>query len=100
MTTTTNRTMTLEEYLNYDDGTDTRYEVEVVSSSDTNQQSRERDYGDKRQEYAQRGILKYWIIDPVEVVILVLKLIDGEYQEQRFIGDDGDNIASVSRLKT
>lgn len=173
MTTTTNRTMTLEEYLDYDDGTDTRYElvdgilvdmgaesdinvvigsllfsvffqfapyyclrrgteiavageaantrypdfmvvteagakalagkkrslinsempapvlvVEVVSSSDTNQQSRDRDYVDKRQEYAQRGIPEYWIIDPVEAVIFVLTRVDGEYQEQRFTGDE------------
>ncbi|MCP2730912.1 Uma2 family endonuclease [Limnofasciculus baicalensis] len=42
MTTTTNRIMTLEEYLNYDDGTDTRYElvngelVEMPSESDLN----------------------------------------------------------------
>ncbi|NJN56271.1 MAG: Uma2 family endonuclease [Leptolyngbyaceae cyanobacterium SL_5_9] len=42
MTTTTNCHMTLEEYLNYDDGTDTRYElvngelIEVPSESDLN----------------------------------------------------------------
>jgi Uma2 family endonuclease len=42
MTTTTNRRMTLEEYLDYDDGTDTRYAlengelVEVPSESDLN----------------------------------------------------------------
>jgi Uma2 family endonuclease len=42
MTTTTRRRMTLEEYLNYDDGTDTRYELvngelaEVPSESDLN----------------------------------------------------------------
>lgn len=42
MTTTQNRYMTLEEYLNYDDGTDTRYElvngelVEMPSESDLN----------------------------------------------------------------
>ena len=49
--------------------------VEVVSNSDTNQTSRDRDYVDKRQEYAQRGIPEYWIVDPVEGVILVLKLV-------------------------
>lgn len=62
--------------------------VEVVSSSDTNQQSRDRDYVDKRREYAQRGIPEYWIIDPVEAVIFVLTRVDGEYQEQRFTGDE------------
>ncbi|MBE9066997.1 Uma2 family endonuclease [Leptolyngbya cf. ectocarpi LEGE 11479] len=184
MTTTTNRTMTLEEYLNYDDGTDTRYElvdgtlvdmgaesdinvvigsllfsvflqfapyyclrrgteiavsgtaantrypdfmvvteagaaalagkkrslitfempapvlvVEVVSSSDTNQQSRDRDYIDKRQEYVQRGIPEYWIIDPVEAVIFVLTRVDGEYQEQRFTGDEWLVSPGFSELK-
>ena len=58
--------------------------VEVVSSSDTNQQSRDRDYIDKRREYAQRGIPEYWIIDPVADVLLVLALAQGTYQEQRF----------------
>jgi Uma2 family endonuclease len=42
MTIATNRQMTLEEYLNFDDGTDTRYElvngelVEMPSESDLN----------------------------------------------------------------
>lgn len=62
--------------------------VEVVSSSDTNQQSRDRDYIDKRQEYAQRGIPEYWIVDPVASVIWVLKLVNQTYQEQRFTGDE------------
>lgn len=61
--------------------------VEVVSSSNTNQQSRNRDYIDKRQEYAQRGIPEYWIIDPVADAILVLTLAQGNYQEQRFTGE-------------
>lgn len=61
--------------------------VEVVSSSDSNEQSRNRDYVDKRQEYAQRGIPEYWIVDPIAGVILVLKLVQGHYQEQRFTGD-------------
>ncbi|MEO0755425.1 MAG: Uma2 family endonuclease [Cyanobacteria bacterium J06648_16] len=58
--------------------------VEVVSSSDTNQKSRERDYVEKRLEYAQRGIPEYWIIDPAAAVVLVLNLVDDSYQEQRF----------------
>ncbi len=33
--------------------------VEIVSNSDTNKESRERDYVKKRQEYAQRGIPEY-----------------------------------------
>ena len=169
---TTNQPMTLEEYLNYDDGTDTRYElvdgvlvemptestentqiaiflisvflqmgipyyqlgikqqiavhsekatardpdlivhseqsakaisglkqallqfdmpppalvVEIVSNSDTDKKSHDRDYIEKRSEYAARGIPEYWIIDPIQQVILVLTLSTECYQEQMFTG--------------
>lgn len=62
--------------------------IEVVSNSETDPRSRDRDYIDKRQEYAQRGIPEYWILDPIAAVALVLELKDGQYQEQRFIGDE------------
>jgi Uma2 family endonuclease len=62
--------------------------VEVVSSSDTDKTSRNRDYVDKRREYAQRGIPEYWIIDPIANVVLVLTLVGQQYQEQRFVGDE------------
>ena len=169
MVTATNRCMTLEEYLRYDDGTDTRYElvegvlvamgaeypinstiasflfavflglgipyyclaighqiavsstkatarqpdlvvhteasaaailsgsrllmpemplprlvVEVVSNSNTDQTSRNRDYSDKRSEYAMRGIPEYWLIDPDQQVVLILTLHGAEYVEHRF----------------
>ncbi|MEM6254685.1 MAG: Uma2 family endonuclease [Cyanobacteria bacterium P01_D01_bin.156] len=58
--------------------------VEVVSSSDTDQKSRERDYVEKREEYSELGIPEYWIIDPVASVILVLTLADDKYQERKF----------------
>ena len=173
MTVAKNRLMTLEEYLDYDDGTDTRYElvdgilvemtaeadiniviegflvavllqflphyrirrgteiavegryantripdlivlseegvaalsggkrsmvmfdmpaptlaVEVVSSSDTNKASRERDYTRKKTEYAQKGIAEYWIIDPILSVVWVLTLEDSVYKETKFVGDE------------
>ncbi|MEP0918908.1 Uma2 family endonuclease [Leptolyngbya sp. DQ-M1] len=53
--------------------------VEVVSSSD--QQSRERDYVDKRKEYAERGISEYWLIDPAQSIITVLQLENDRYRE-------------------
>ncbi len=62
--------------------------IEVVCSSDTNKISRQRDYGRKRTEYAQRGIVEYWIIDPIEGVVLVLTLVDGAYQERKFTDDE------------
>lgn len=61
-----------------------RLVVEVVSSSDTDKESRNRDYISKRQEYAQRGIAEYWIVDPIASVILVLNLVGQTYQEQTF----------------
>jgi Uma2 family endonuclease len=62
--------------------------VEVVSNSDTDLRSRDRDYVDKRGEYAQRGIPEYWIVDPMAKAVWVLMLVDGQYHEQRFIGDE------------
>lgn len=62
--------------------------VEIVSNSDTDKQSRDRDYIEKRSEYANRGIPEYWIIDPIQQVILVLTLSTESYQEQVFRGTD------------
>lgn len=62
--------------------------IEVVSSSDTDKRSRDRDYTNKRKEYAQRGILEYWIIDPIEAVILILSLVGQTYQEQKFVKEE------------
>ncbi|NET59068.1 MAG: Uma2 family endonuclease [Symploca sp. SIO2E6] len=172
MTITTNRRMTLEEYLNYDDGTDARYElvngvlvemgaestlntqiamflvaiflqlgipyyrlgikqqiavssnevtardpdlivhshesvkaieglkqalldanmpapalvIEVVSPGEPGDKNYDRDYVEKRQEYAARGIQEYWLIDPHHQAVLVLTLQGQSYQEQRFTG--------------
>jgi Uma2 family endonuclease len=61
--------------------------VEVVSSSDSNPKSRDRDYVQKRAEYAERGIPEYWIVDPVAAVVLVLSLQGSDYLEQRFTGE-------------
>ena len=62
--------------------------VEVVSSSDTNKASRERDYTRKKTEYAQKGIAEYWIIDPILSVVWVLTLEDSVYKETKFVGDE------------
>lgn len=50
--------------------------VEVVSDDPA---SRSRDYEDKRRDYAEAGIPEYWIVDPAEQRILVLKLADDSY---------------------
>ncbi|MGB8702508.1 MAG: Uma2 family endonuclease [Thermosynechococcaceae cyanobacterium] len=60
--------------------------VEVVSPGEPGAKNYDRDYVEKRQEYAERGIPEYWLIDPQRQVVLVLTLIDQSYQEQPFTG--------------
>lgn len=66
--------------------------VEVVSPGEIGTDNYERDYIEKRSEYAARGIPEYWIIDPSRGVVLVLKLSGQSYWEQKF--RDNENIAS------
>jgi Uma2 family endonuclease len=44
------------------------------------------DYRYKRSEYAAREIPEYWIIDPLELKVTVLLLINGLYEETVFTG--------------
>ncbi len=61
--------------------------VEVVSPGEPGDQSNyDRDYVEKRREYAERGIPEYWLIDPERQVVLVLTLRGQSYHEQRFTG--------------
>lgn len=55
--------------------------VEVVSPGKANE---DRDYRYKRAEYAARGILEYWIVDPQRDRITILSLVDGLYEETVF----------------
>jgi Uma2 family endonuclease len=59
--------------------------VEIVSPG---RENRRRDYEDKVREYRDRGIVEYWIVDPLENQITVLILVDGEYREQIYRGDN------------
>jgi Uma2 family endonuclease len=63
--------------------------VEVVSPGKANE---DRDYRYKRSEYAARGILEYWIIDPQRDRITLLSLVDGLYEE--FLFESEQTIAS------
>ena len=56
--------------------------IEVVSSDNP-----ARDYRYKRSEYAVRGVLEYWIVDPTQQQILVLTLDEGFYDESEFKGE-------------
>lgn len=64
-----------------------RLVVEVCSNSKEDQTSYRRDYVEKPVEYAARGILEYWIIDPVRAVVKVGRLVEGAYQFQDFTGE-------------
>jgi Uma2 family endonuclease len=60
--------------------------VEVVSPGDENSDNYKRDYHDKPQQYAARGIPEYWIVDPERLIARVGVLAGGEYQFQDFRG--------------
>lgn len=51
--------------------------VEVVSPGQPGDENYDRDYVEKRREYAERGIPEYWIVDPSRGVVMVLAL-EGE----------------------
>lgn len=60
----------------YPDRADLVMEVLMDEAEDRN-----RDYVDKRRDYALAGIPEYWIVDPQEEVIVVLRLEGKEYAE-------------------
>ncbi|MGG6263413.1 Uma2 family endonuclease [Leptolyngbya sp. AN03gr2] len=52
--------------------------VEVVSPGEA---SRSRDYTTKREQYENRGVPEYWIIDPQTQIVTVLELDGTTYRE-------------------
>ncbi len=68
--------------------------VEVVSHGEPGSQNYDRDYVEKRKEYAARGIPEYWLIDPSRNVITVLYLEENQYSE---IGQFRDNDSVFSQ---
>jgi Uma2 family endonuclease len=48
--------------------------VEVVSRD-----SRQRDYGEKKQIYQEAGVAEYWIIDPLQRRAEFHRLVEGRY---------------------
>jgi Uma2 family endonuclease len=62
--------------------------VEVVSSSDRDRKSKQRDYVDKAAEYAARGISEYWLVDPIAELVMIHSLVNGCYQTVVFRGYD------------
>lgn len=66
--------------------------MEVVSG---NEPDRRRDRVTKRREYARAGIAEYWIVDPDEEKIIVLRLAGKRYVVQ---GEFGTGVAAASHL--
>jgi Uma2 family endonuclease len=67
--------------------------VEVVSPGKENS---DRDYRYKRSEYAARGILEYWIVDPQLQKVTVLMLVEGLYEATEYTG----NVPIKSQFET
>jgi Uma2 family endonuclease len=62
--------------------------VEVVSNSDTDKKSKDRDYIEKRAEYAERSIPEYWIVEhPVGGLVTVCTLDSPSYRVAEFQGE-------------
>jgi Uma2 family endonuclease len=64
-----------------------RLVVEIVSPGDENSENYVRDYQDKRDQYAARGIPEYWLIDPQRSWVMVGLLVAGRYQFTTFRGE-------------
>ncbi len=61
--------------------------VEVVSPGDETKANYKRDYEEKPEEYADRGILELWRIDPERCWVQIGSLISGQYCFEQFQGD-------------
>ncbi|MGB7443312.1 MAG: Uma2 family endonuclease [Coleofasciculaceae cyanobacterium] len=57
--------------------------VEVVSKS-----TKTTDYRSKRIEYAVLEISEYWIVDPLDEVVTVCTLVEGDYDTVQFRGSE------------
>jgi Uma2 family endonuclease len=69
-----------------------RVVVVVVSRGKSN---RERDLISKRTQYAEIGVPEYWLIDPEQQDITVLKLVNGAYVEHQ-VATGSDRLTSPS----
>ena len=65
-----------------------RLVVEVVSPGEPGEENYDRDYVEKRREYAARGIPEYWIVDPTHRIVMVLVLKGEVYRELGTFGED------------
>jgi Uma2 family endonuclease len=62
--------------------------IEVVSPGDETKDNYQRDYVQKPEEYADRGIGELWRIDPERKWVQIGSWMAGQYQFKTFQGDD------------
>jgi Uma2 family endonuclease len=67
--------------------------VEVVSPD-----SIKRDYRYKRSEYAALEVPEYWIVDPLEAKVTILRWEEGLYEETVFVGNQAIASLTLSSL--
>ncbi len=73
--------------------------IEVVSPGSESTKNYKRDYEQKPNEYAARGIPEMWQIDPERSWVTVGKLVDGAYEFETFTGKDAIVSPSCPGLK-
>jgi Uma2 family endonuclease len=62
--------------------------IEIVSPGEPGSPNYQRDYVEKPQEYAARGIPEFWQVDPNRAVVIVLTLKQGVYDAKAFRDSD------------
>lgn len=62
--------------------------IEIVSPGNPGSDNYKRDYVEKPQEDAARGIPEFWRVDPERSVVAVLKLEDEAYESRDFRGSE------------
>jgi Uma2 family endonuclease len=62
--------------------------MEVVSPGEPGSDNYNRDYIEKPQEYAKRGIPEFWLVDPSRAMVLVLSPVGSTYKAAEFRGSD------------
>ena len=67
----------------------------VIEAVSPGRENRERDYIDKRSQYQDRGIPEYWLLDPSQQIITVLRLKDMKYEEFG-VFKGGDSVQSIT----
>lgn len=72
--------------------------IEIVSPGAPSSSNYQRDYADKPEEYAKRGIPEFWRIDPERSVVSVLVLEGKAYTEKVFRGSDRIQSAQFNQL--